>query len=134
VSPLAVFLYVFVGLLVYLPVGPDVYLMARARAMGRFPVGAWMAVVLAYAAALSVAYAVGAAGRKALRRDLGRWERWIRRYGGWASFLAAVSPVPLREFALVAGYCRMAYPVFLTGILAGVILRFTLECTVSLMW
>ncbi len=129
-----VFLYVFLGLLVYLPVGPDVYLMARTRVLGRFPVAAFVAVVLAYGTALSVAYGLGAAGRRWIGRDLGRWERWIRRYGGWASFLAAVSPVPLREFALVAGYCRMAYPVFLAGILAGVTLRFTAECAVSLMW
>lgn len=117
-----------------MPVGPDVYLMARAHALGRFPVAAFLAVILAYGAALSVAYAVGATGRRVFRRDLGRVERWIQRYGGWASFLAAVSPVPLREYALVAGYSRMAYPVFLGGILAGLVLRFALECTVSLMW
>ncbi len=124
----------FVGLLVYLPVGPDVYLIARTRTLGRVPVEALLAVLLAYLAALSVAYAVGATGRRVLRRDLGRFERWIQRYGGWATFLAAVSPVPLREFSLVAGYTRMAYPVFLIGLLAGLTLRFVAECLASLMW
>ncbi len=124
----------FVGLLVYLPVGPDVYLMARARALGRLPLGALLAVILAYLAALSIAYGVGSTGRRVIGRDLGRFERWIQRYGGWATFLAAISPVPLREFALVAGYTRMAYPVFLTGLLVGITLRFLVECWVSLMW
>jgi len=133
-GPIGLAGYTFIGLLVYMPVGPDVFLMALARAEHRMPWDGILAVVLAYLAALGVVYSLSQGVRRWFPKDFPRAERWIRQHGFWATLVAALTPIPLREYTAVAGYLRIPWDRWLLALVLGLTFRFTVECLIAIAW
>jgi membrane protein YqaA with SNARE-associated domain len=118
----------------FFPVPPDVLLgpMALAR-----PRRAWwlagLTTVASVAGAL-VGYAIGAGLYQAVARPLieaygvsaeyRQVAQWFGSYGGWAVFLAGLTPIPYKVFTIAAGSLAMPLAPFVFASLAGRGLRF----------
>ena len=133
-GPWGLGVYSFVGLLIYMPVGPDVFLMTLARTSRRFPWTAVASVVLAYLVALALVYSLSQTVRRWLPKSFPKAEQWLQKYGFWATLAAALTPIPLREFIAVAGYLRIPWGRTFLALFLGLTFRFTVECLLALLW
>lgn len=118
----------------FFPVPPDVLLgpMALAR-----PRRAWWLALLTTVASVAgalVGYAIGAGLYHALALPLieaygvaaeyRQVAAWFATYGGWAVFLAGLTPIPYKVFTIAAGSLAMPLLPFVLASLAGRGLRF----------
>lgn len=118
----------------FFPVPPDVLLgpMALARPRRAW----WLALIttLASVAGALVGYVIGAGLYQAVARPLIEFygvsaeyqqvAQWFGAYGGWAVFLAGLTPVPYKVFTIAAGSLAMPLAPFIVASLAGRGLRF----------
>jgi len=118
----------------FFPVPPDVLLgpMALAR-----PQRAWQFAGLTTVASVVgglLGYLIGAVLYEGVAQPLiafygveAEYDRvvgWFGTYGGWAVFLAGLTPIPYKVFTIGAGSLQMAVAPFLVASLAGRGLRF----------
>jgi membrane protein YqaA with SNARE-associated domain len=118
----------------FFPVPPDVLLgpMALARPRRAW----WLALLttLTSVAGALLGYAIGAGLYEAVARPLiqaygvsaeyRRVAAWFGTYGGWAVFLAGLTPIPYKVFTIAAGSLAMPLLPFVLASLAGRGLRF----------
>ncbi len=127
-------LYSFLGIILYMPIGPDVFLIAIAYTSGKFPLVEIISTITGYSLGLTVSFYIGYSGKRIIRKSLKKLEKFLYRYVFICSFVAALTPVPLREFSLLAGYSRVKFWRFILGCLLGLLIRFSLECILSLIF
>ncbi|HEU0184665.1 MAG TPA: VTT domain-containing protein [Blastocatellia bacterium] len=120
--------------LIPLPGGPDVVVMALAHQNNAMAPLYVIAAIAGSAVGSLLPYFIGLKGGQAALRKFSpkkraRVEDLINRYDVWALLLAAVlpPPFPLKLFLLSAGAFRMRLWRFLTAMVIGRGVRFTLE-------
>ena len=94
---------------IFFPVPPDPLLLGIA--LVQQPLALWLAVIVTISsvAGALVGYWLGKRiGRPILSRLFSTdmvlvAERWLGRYGAWATILAAFTPIPYKVFAITAG-------------------------------
>jgi membrane protein YqaA with SNARE-associated domain len=65
------------------------------------------------------------------RRHIPRVEKWYERWGVWAVFIAAFSPIPFKVFTWTSGIFRLDFRRFLIASVAGRLLQFTIAAYVG---
>ena len=118
----------------FFPIPPDVLLAPMALAR---PERAWRLAGLTTLASVAgglVGYLIGALLYEAVAEPLlafygaeaeyRRVADWFAAYGGWAVFLAGLTPIPYKVFTIGAGSLQMAVVPFLVASLLGRGLRF----------
>ena len=118
----------------FFPVPPDVLLAPMVMATPRRSWYLAGLTTVTSAAGGLLGYAIGAGLYDALAQPLiefygatAEYERvvaWFGTYGGWAVFLAGLTPIPYKVFTIGAGSLQMALLPFLLASLAGRGLRF----------
>ncbi|MFA9461633.1 YqaA family protein [Thiohalorhabdus sp. Cl-TMA] len=116
------------------PVPPDVLMAPMALARPR---KAWYFAALTTVTSVLgglVGYLIGALLYQAVaepllafygaREEYARVVEWFGAYGGWAVFLAGLTPIPYKVFTIGAGSLQMPLLPFVVGSLAGRGLRF----------
>ncbi len=132
---IGLFLYCLIGPVTYMPIGPDVFLIARSMACRCFPVGLVASMVVAYAISGSINYFIGrfmGHRLKSVRSWLDRFREPISRYGFWGLLMVSAGPIPVREGSIVAGFMEIPYLQFLAAMLVGTSVRFALEGSAGL--
>ncbi len=127
---IGLFLYCLIGPLTYMPIGPDIFLIARAMGCHCFPLKAVLLMVIAYCVSGSINFFIGRLALKTTRlkgRWLDRLSKAVNRYGFAGLLLISAGPIPLREGSITAGFLRVPYRNFISAMLIGTSLRFTAE-------
>ena len=115
---------------IFFPIPPDPLLVGVALAQQSLAL--WLALLVTVS---SVAGAVvghwigGKLGRPVLMRLFSEEvvalaERWLERYGMWATLLAAFTPIPYKVFAISAGVLQLDRRTFVLASLVGRGVRF----------
>lgn len=63
---------------------------------------------------------------KLFRKHIPKVEKWFSRYGAWAIFIAAFTPIPFKVFTWCGGIFRMDLKKFLIASVAGRFLQFAI--------
>ena len=122
------FLYCLVGLLIYMPIGPDIFLIASSISCKCLPISKVIATLTAYFIGCTIDFAIGRwFGYRIKWQVLQRLKGLGERYGGWAMFVAGLTPIPLREASIAAGVLRMRYKDFILPLFSALALRFFVE-------
>jgi len=58
-------------------------------------------------------------------------EKWFQKWGAWAVFLAAFTPIPFKVFTWCAGIFDMSFKKFLIASIAGRFIQFTIAAYVG---
>jgi len=127
---IGLFLYCLIGLLTYMPIGPDIFLVAKALSCRCFPLRTLGLVILAYALASSINFLLAAKVKNFIRikeKKRRKIKEIVDRYGFWGVLFVAIGPIPVREGSIVAGLSGMRYDRFALAMLTGTVIRFTLE-------
>lgn len=127
-------LYSLLGILIYMPIGPDVFLIALTYTSGKFPLIQVISTIGGYAIGVTVTFYLGYSGKKIIKKNLKKIEEFLYERAFLCSLVAALTPIPLREFSLLAGYSQVRFYRFILGILVGLIVRFSFECVLSLIF
>ncbi len=59
-------------------------------------------------------------------RHIPRVEKWFEKYGAWAVFLAAFTPIPFKVFTWCSGIFELDFKKFLAAAIPGRLLQFTI--------
>ncbi len=110
---------------IFFPVPPDPLLLGIA--LVQQPLALWLAVIVTISsvAGALVGYWLGKRiGRPILSRLFSTdmilvAERWLGRYGVWATILAAFTPIPYKVFAITAGVLDLDRRTFIVASLIG---------------
>jgi undecaprenyl-diphosphatase len=110
---------------IFFPVPPDPLLLGIA--LVQQPLALWLAVIVTISsvAGALVGYWLGKRiGRPILSRLFSTdmvlvAERWLGRYGAWATILAAFTPIPYKVFAITAGVLDLDRRTFIIASLIG---------------
>ena len=110
---------------IFFPVPPDPLLLGIA--LVQQPLALWLAVIVTISsvAGALVGYWLGKRiGRPILSRLFSTdmilvAERWLGRYGAWATILAAFTPIPYKVFAITAGVLDLDRRTFIVASLIG---------------
>ncbi|RLG11773.1 hypothetical protein DRN73_04475 [Candidatus Pacearchaeota archaeon] len=131
-SPFVIFLYVSVSFVTYMPVGPDVFLISKCCVNHSFPIWSFLATILGYSIGISISYFLGLKGRVIIKKRFKKIEKWFNKYGTVSSFIVALTPLPLREFCLIAGFLKIPFLSFLFFSILGLSLKYTVEILIAL--
>ena len=110
---------------IFFPVPPDPLLLGIA--LVQQPLALWLAVIVTISSVEGalVGYWLGKRiGRPILSRLFSTdmilvAERWLGRYGVWATILAAFTPIPYKVFAITAGVLALDRRTFIVASLIG---------------
>ena len=68
---------------------------------------------------------------KYFKKHMTRVELWFQRYGAWAVFIAAFTPIPFKVFTWVAGIMKINMKHFIIASIAGRFLQFVIAAYVG---
>ncbi len=127
---IGLFLYCLIGPLTYMPIGPDVFLIAKALSCHCFPLTLVVSMVAAYTIAGTINYLIG----RFLSRKLKIRSKWLRKvelyaekYGFWGLLMVSAGPIPVREGCIAIGFLRLPFKKFVAAMVLGTGLRFGFE-------
>ncbi|NOY76720.1 MAG: DedA family protein [Calditrichaeota bacterium] len=114
---------------IYQPVAPDIFIIGEVG-LGLNPY--WVALLALAGSFLGafLGYYIGRLfdrlGVKRVRknRHVAKIETWFQKYGNWAVFLGALTPIPLREMSWLAGIFQLSLPRFLIFVALGLLPRY----------
>ena len=69
--------------------------------------------------------------KKRFPKHMNRVEGWFKRYGAWAVFIAAFTPIPFKVFTWAAGMMKISLKHFFLASLAGRFLQFIIAAYVG---
>lgn len=69
--------------------------------------------------------------QKYFQKHVTRVEAWFQRYGAWAVFIAAFTPIPFKVFTWVAGIMKINLKHFILASIAGRFLQFVIAAYVG---
>lgn len=109
---------------------PTSIIIAPSTALGLDPllitfiatIGSVIGSLIGYALGYHLGYP--AAHRLFKEKNLKRVERWFDKYGAWAIFIAAFTPIPFKVFTWAGGIFRMELKPFFIAALTGRFLQF----------
>ncbi len=113
-----------------MPLGPDLFLIAKGLACNCFPLRAVLLVIVAYIFSSSVNFWLGRKAAhvvKIKKKHEDKIRKIIEKYSFWGVFFVAIGPIPVREGAIVAGLMDIKFSEFITAMTLGVTIRFTAE-------
>jgi membrane protein YqaA with SNARE-associated domain len=90
--------------------------------------GSVLGAVIGYALGLKLGRP---AAERLFRKHIPRVEKWYDRWGVWAVFIAAFSPIPFKVFTWTSGIFGLDFRKFLLASLAGRALQFTIAAYVG---
>jgi membrane protein YqaA with SNARE-associated domain len=64
------------------------------------------------------------AANRLFKKYMPRIDQWYERWGVWAVFIAAFSPIPFKVFTWTSGICRLHFKKFMLAAIAGRLLQF----------
>jgi len=117
----------------FLPVAPDIFLIPLALALPkRAFILALICTVCSGAGSLFGYFLGDKIGHPLLLkvtsvRTMGKLEKIFNKYGAWAIFVAALTPIPYKVFTICSGCFSMSLPRFLLAALLGRGVRFFTE-------
>ena len=125
-----------VTVFIYQPIAPDIFIIGEVG-LGLNPY--WVALLALLGSFLGafLGYYVGRLfdhlGVKRVRQNkhVAKIEIWFQKYGNWAVFLGALTPVPLREMSWLAGIFRLSIVQFLVFVFLGLFPRYFLEAVLG---
>ncbi len=127
---IGLFLYCLIGPLTYMPIGPDIFLIARAMACHCFPARAILLMVTAYTLSGTINFYIGQMASQKIKIS-SSWFRKvsdaISKYGTWSILLISLGPIPVREGAITIGFLKIPYKKFLFMMVLGTAIRFSAE-------
>ena len=115
---------------IFFPIPPDPLLVAVALAQQSLALWLALLVTLSSVAGAVVGHWLGGKlGRPVLMRLFSEEvvalaERWLERYGVWATLLAAFTPIPYKVFTITAGVLHLDRRTFIVASLVGRGVRF----------
>ena len=119
-----IFLYCLIGMTLWIPVGPDVFIFS-SHWLGFNPFFFATFSFLGYLIALIIDYYIGKGIGVIIRGKLReRVEKFVNKYGKLSLFLAAITPIPLREVAVFCAASGFPLRLYLASLVAGLSLRF----------
>jgi undecaprenyl-diphosphatase len=108
---------------------PTATIIAPTTAFGLDPF--WVTIIAVIGSVLGalIGYVLGyylghPVAERLFKKHIKRVEHWFDKYGAWAVFIAAFSPIPFKVFTWSAGIFRMDLKHFILASIAGRILQF----------
>jgi len=126
-GPWGLFLYTFFGLIFYMPIGPDSFVILTTSRAKSFPILLLLSLIAGYMLASTINFFIGKGVLRIIKVKFEKGEKFVSKYGPVGIFIASITPLPLREVTICAGYLRMSYKKFILSLLAGILLRFSIE-------
>jgi len=117
----------------FLPIAPDIFLIPLALALPKRAFFLALICTLCSGAGSLFGYFLGdKIGHPLLKKvtspaTMNRLEMVVNKYGAWAIFVAALTPIPYKVFTICSGCFSMNIPRFLLAALLGRGLRFFTE-------
>jgi membrane protein YqaA with SNARE-associated domain len=90
--------------------------------------GSLIGAVIGYALGLKLGRPVA---ERLFKKHIPRVEKWYDRWGVWAVFIAAFSPIPFKVFTWTSGIFELDFKRFLLASLTGRLLQFTIAAYVG---
>ncbi len=109
---------------------PTAVIIAPSTALGLDPLTVTIVATIGSVIGAFIGYGLGyylgypVAHRLFKEKNLKRVENWFDRYGAWAVFIAAFTPVPFKVFTWAGGIFRMPIKSFFIAAIAGRFLQF----------
>jgi undecaprenyl-diphosphatase len=91
-------------------------------------VGSVLGAVIGYALGLKLGRP---AAERLFKKHIPKVEKWYDKYGVWAVFIAAFSPIPFKVFTWTSGIFELDFKKFLLASIAGRVLQFTIAAYVG---
>ncbi len=91
-------------------------------------VGSVIGALIGYILGLYLGHPVA---EKLFKKHIPKAEKWFDRYGVWAVFIAAFSPIPFKVFTWSAGIFRLELKRFIIACITGRVLQFTIAAYVG---
>lgn len=115
---------------------PTATFIAPFAAMGVDPVSIIIVCTAGSVLGAVIGYALGLklgrpAAERLFRKHIPKVEKWYDRYGVWAVFIAAFSPIPFKVFTWTSGIFGLDFRKFLIASVAGRLLQFTIAAYVG---
>ncbi|GBD94329.1 SNARE associated Golgi protein [bacterium BMS3Abin05] len=117
---------------IYQPIAPDIFIIGEVG-IGLNPYYVALFALLGSFIGAFLGYFIGRfldnLGVKRIRKNkyVKKFERLFRKYGNWAVFLGALTPVPLREMSWLSGIFRLSLLQFMLFVFLGLFPRYFLE-------
>jgi len=114
---------------IYQPIAPDIFILGEVG-LGLNPYWVTLSALLGSFLGAFLGYYVGRLfdrlGVKRVRQKMhvAKIETWFQKYGNWAVFLGALTPIPLREMSWLAGIFRLSLARFLIFVTLGLLPRY----------
>jgi undecaprenyl-diphosphatase len=71
------------------------------------------------------------AAERLFKKHIPKVEKWYDKYGVWAVFIAAFSPIPFKVFTWTSGIFELDFKKFLIASIVGRVLQFTIAAYVG---
>jgi len=115
---------------------PTATIIAPATSLGADPllitivatIGSVIGAVIGYYLGMKLGRPVA---NKYFSKYVTRVEEWFKRYGAWAVFIAAFTPIPFKVFTWVAGIMKINMKHFLIASIAGRFLQFLIAAYIG---
>lgn len=91
-------------------------------------VGSVLGAVIGYALGLKLGRP---AAERLFKKHIPKVEKWYDKYGVWAVFIAAFSPIPFKVFTWTSGIFELDFKKFLIASIVGRVLQFTIAAYVG---
>lgn len=115
---------------------PTATIVSSATTFGADPILVTIIATIGSVLGAIVGYYLGVKlGRPVAKKYFGkhipRVEAWFQKYGAWAVFIAAFTPIPFKVFAWMAGITKVNMKYFILASIAGRFLQFLLAAYVG---
>jgi membrane protein YqaA with SNARE-associated domain len=115
---------------------PTATFIAPFTALGVDPVSVIVVATVGSVIGAVIGYVLGLklgrpAAERLFKKHIPKVEKWYDKYGVWAVFIAAFSPIPFKVFTWTSGIFELDFRKFLLASVIGRVLQFTIAAYVG---